>query len=86
MSVEAFLYETIVELIDIDEVDLTPNLTLEDIGLTSLDYVEIQVLIRKRYGVEITPELLTSGELKNLGDFADYIRNAASTIGESEAA
>ena len=76
MSIEAFLHETIAELVDIDEEDMTPQLLLEDIGLTSLDYVELQVLVRKRYGVEIDPDLLTSGELKNLGDFAGYIRKA----------
>jgi acyl carrier protein len=35
--------------------------------------VEIQLRIKKKYKVEITPELFSSGQLKNLGDLVAYI-------------
>lgn len=73
MSAKEFLFETILELKDIDEADLTEGLTLEELALASLDYVEIQVLVKKKYGVEVKPNLLISGKLRTVGDFAAYI-------------
>jgi acyl carrier protein len=35
--------------------------------------VEIQLRIKKKFKVEITPELFSSGQLKNLGDLYAYI-------------
>jgi acyl carrier protein len=78
MSAKKFLFETILELKDIDEADLTEELTLEELALASLDYVEIQVLVKKKYGVEVKPDRLISGELRTVGDFAAYIEERAS--------
>lgn len=77
MNAKEFLFETILELKDIDEADLTEELTLEELALASLDYVEIQVLVKKRFGVEVKPDLLISGKLRTVGDFADYIDSLA---------
>lgn len=77
MNVQEFLFETILELKDIDEADLTPELTLEELALASLDYVEIQVLVKKKYGVEVKPDLLISGKLRTVGDFAAHIEERA---------
>lgn len=77
MNAKEFLFETILELKDIDEADLTEALTLEELALASLDYVEIQVLVKKKYGVEVKPDLLISGKLRTVGDFAAYIEERA---------
>lgn len=73
MSAFEFLCESILELKDIDEAKLTPELTLQELSLASLDYVEIQVLVKKKYGVEITPELFLAGTIRTLGEFSAYI-------------
>lgn len=73
MSVHAFLTETILELNDIEEDKLTPELSLEELALESLDYVEIQVLIKKRYAIDIAPSLFSSGQIKTLGELSAYI-------------
>lgn len=73
MNIVEFLREAILELKDIDEAMLVPELTFEELALDSLDYVEIQVRIMKMYKVEIGPALFSSGQLKNLGDLYAYI-------------
>jgi acyl carrier protein len=73
MNVAEFLQDAIVELKDVDEAALVPALTFEELELDSLDYVEIQLRIKKKFKVEITPELFASGQLKNLGDLYAYI-------------
>lgn len=73
MNVAEFLQDAIVELKDVDESTLVPALTFEELELDSLDYVEIQLRIKKKFKVEITPELFASGQLKNLGDLYAYI-------------
>jgi acyl carrier protein len=73
MKVAEFLQDAIVELKDVDETALVPALTFEELELDSLYYVEIQLRIKKKYKVEITPELFASGQLKNLGDLTAYI-------------
>lgn len=73
MNVAEFLQDAIVELKDVDESTLVPALTFEELELDSLDYVEIQLRIKKKFKVEITPDLFASGQLKNLGDLYAYI-------------
>jgi acyl carrier protein len=73
MNVAEFLQDAIVELKDVDEATLVSALTFEELALDSLDYVEIQLRIKKKFKVEITPELFASGQLMNLGDLYAYI-------------
>ena len=73
MNVAEFLQDAIVELKDVDESTLVPALTFEELELDSLDYVEVQLRIKKKFKVEITPDLFASGQLKNLGDLYAYI-------------
>jgi len=73
MNVAEFLQDAIVELKDVDESTLVPSLTFEELELDSLDYVEVQLRIKKKYKVDITSDLFASGQLKNLGDLTAYI-------------
>jgi acyl carrier protein len=73
MDIHEFMKSSILELNDIDEDRLVPELTLEELALDSLDYVEIQLLIKRKYKVEVYPGLFTSGQLKTLGDLFLYI-------------
>ena len=74
------------ELKDIDEAALAPTLTLEELDLDSLDYVEIQVGIKKNFGVAIDPELFASGALKTLGDVCRYVEEQSARAGQPAAA
>jgi acyl carrier protein len=73
MNVRTFLINAILELKDVDEADLIPDLTLEQLALDSLDYVEIQVGIKKNFGVDMQSELFSSGTISTLGQLNDYI-------------
>lgn len=68
-----FLRDSIQDLVDVEPDDLDPDKVLDDLGLISLDYVEIHVLTKRRYGVELSLELFVSGEVTTLGQLADYI-------------
>ena len=75
MNANQFLTSAILELKDIEEAELTPAITLEQLALDSLDYVEIQVGIKKHFGVDIQTDLFTSGQVSTLGQLADYIEH-----------
>jgi len=73
MKVDEFLRTMVLELKDIDESELVPEAVIEELNLDSLDYVEIQVGIKKKFGVSIDPELFQSGRIKTLGDLCQYV-------------
>ena len=67
-KVNAFL----VEELEIDEEKLKPEARLkEDLGIDSLDFVDIVVLVDREFGFRIIPEELAS--VVTLQDFCDYI-------------
>lgn len=78
MNADQFLREAILDLKDIDEAELVPQMTIEKLALDSLDYVEIQVGIKRNFGVSIDPELFQSGAIKTLGDLSRYIEQHSS--------
>lgn len=60
--------------IEIDESKLNENARLkEDIGIDSLDFVDIVVIVEKHFGFKIKPEEMQ--DVKTLGQFYDYIEN-----------
>ena len=79
MNATEFLTSSILELKDIESAELTPGLTLEELALDSLDYVEIQVGIKKHFGVDVRTDLFSSGEIKTLGDLTRYIETHTAT-------
>ncbi|HSV50674.1 MAG TPA: phosphopantetheine-binding protein [Burkholderiaceae bacterium] len=73
MKADEFLRTMVLELKDIDEAELVPEAVIEELDLDSLDYVEIQVGIKKNFGVSVDPELFQSGKIRTLGDLCRYI-------------
>jgi acyl carrier protein len=73
MEVFEFLKETILNLTDLDESSVTPAMALEEIQLDSLDYVEIQVSVKKSFGVALDPEVFSAGRVKTIADLCSYI-------------
>ncbi len=62
----------LVEEIEIEEGLLTEGALLkEDLGIDSLDFVDIGVIVEKNFGFKIKPEEMK--EVKTLGQFYDYI-------------
>lgn len=69
-KVRAFL----VDELEIDEEKISNDARLkEDMGIDSLDFVDIVVIVDKYFGFKIKPEEMTS--VTTLGQFCDYIES-----------
>jgi len=61
----------LVEQLDIDEDIVTPETTIEDLGVDSLDLVEAVMAIEDTFNIKIEDEDLES--LKTVNDFVAYV-------------
>ena len=69
-KIKAFLIEDL----EIEEENIFPEAKLkEDMGIDSLDYVDIVVIVEKNFGFKIKPQDLTA--VKTLSQFYDYIES-----------
>lgn len=61
----------------VDEIEIVPEkinddaLLKDDLGIDSLDFVDIVVIVEKHFGFKIKPEEMA--DVKTLGDFYNYI-------------
>ena len=63
-----------IDELEIEENELVPEALLkDDLGIDSLDYVDIVVIVDKIFGFKIKPEEMT--EVKTLRQFCDYIES-----------
>ena len=63
-----------IEELELEEDDLVAEALLkDDLGIDSLDYVGIVVIVDKIFGFKIKPEEMT--DVKTLGQFCDYIES-----------
>ncbi len=59
---------------ELEEKNIFPGARLkDDLGLESLDFVDIAVIIKKRFGITIRGKDVAS--IKTLGDLYDYIQD-----------
>ena len=71
-EIEAKVREFLVEDLEIDEEKIKPEARLkEDIGIDSLDFVDIVVIVEKVFGFKIKTEDMA--KVKTFNDFCDYI-------------
>ncbi|MGD0711899.1 MAG: phosphopantetheine-binding protein [Bacteroidales bacterium] len=64
----------LVEEFEIDESKLKPEALLkDDLGLESLDFVDVAVIIEKEFGFKVKGEDMVN--VRNLNDLYDYIFN-----------
>ena len=69
-KVKAFLIDDL----EIDEENIFPEAKLkEDMGIDSLDYVDIVVIVEKNFGFRIHAQEMTN--VKTLTQFYDYIES-----------
>lgn len=69
-----FIKNTIVDMKDMDDDDeLTLDTSLESLELDSLDYIEVQVSVKKRYAVDLVADLFVSGKITNIEQLVDYV-------------
>ena len=71
-EIEAKVREFLVEDLEIDEEKIKPEARLkEDIGIDSLDFVDIVVIVERKFGFKIKTEEMA--KVKTFNQFCDYI-------------
>lgn len=71
-EIEEKVKNFLIEDLEIDEDKIVPEAKLkDDIGIDSLDFVDIVVIVEKNFGFKIKPEEM--GGVETLSDFCDYI-------------
>lgn len=74
-KVRAFLIDDL----EIDEEKINDEATLkDDLGIDSLDFVDIVVIVERNFGFKIKPEEMT--DVKTLYQFYDYIESKVNAI------
>jgi acyl carrier protein len=62
----------LIEEFEIDEAKIVPSAHLkDDLGLESLDFVDIAVIVQKEFGLTLKGEEMTA--IRTLNDLHDYI-------------
>ncbi|MBJ7516103.1 MAG: hypothetical protein JHC82_07660 [Stenotrophomonas sp.] len=72
-SVFNVIRELILELKDDEIENITLESTIEALDLDSLDFVEMQVVVRKKLGVAMDPKAFASRNISTLQALCDYI-------------
>ncbi|MGN0236681.1 MAG: phosphopantetheine-binding protein [Lepagella sp.] len=71
-EIESKVRDFLIDDLEIDQENIYPEARLkEDVGIDSLDFVDIVVIVEKNFGFKIKPEEMAS--VVTLGDFYDYI-------------
>ena len=73
-EIDAKVKEFLVEDLEIDEEKIRPEGKLkDDIGIDSLDFVDIVVIVENKFGFKIKPEEMAG--VNTLQKFCDYIES-----------
>lgn len=73
-EIEEKVREFLIDDLEIDEEKIESEARLkEDMGIDSLDYVDIVVIVEKKFGFKIKPEEMVG--VATLGQFYDYIES-----------
>ena len=73
-EIEEKVKEFLIDDLEIEEENIFPEAKLkEDMGIDSLDYVDIVVIVDKNFGFKIKPEEMA--KVKTLSQFYDYIES-----------
>ena len=71
-EIEEKVKNFLIEDLEIDEEKITPDAKLkEDLGIDSLDFVDIVVIVERNFGFKIKPEEMAG--VDTYGKFCDYI-------------
>ena len=71
-EIEAAVRDFLIEDLEVEDEKIQPEAKLkEDVGIDSLDFVDIVVIVEKRFGFKIKPEEMAG--VVTVNDFVDYI-------------
>lgn len=73
-DIEEIVKEFLIEDLEIDEENIRPEAHLkEEVGIDSLDFVDIVVIVEKKFGFKIKPEEMAG--VTTLSQFCEYIES-----------
>ena len=73
-EIDAIVKNFLIEEIEVDEGVIEPNALLkDDLGIDSLDFVDIVVIVERSFNFKIKPEEMT--DIRTLSQFCDYIES-----------
>ncbi|MBQ0073731.1 MAG: acyl carrier protein [Prevotella sp.] len=73
-EIEEKVNNFLIEDLEIDEEKIVAEATLkEDLGIDSLDFVDIVVIVERNFGFKIKPEEMAN--VKTYNDFCNYIES-----------
>ncbi len=73
-EIEDKVKEFLIDDLEIEEEKIVPEAKLkDDLGIDSLDYVDIVVIVEKKFGFKIKPEEMAN--VVTLRQFCDYIES-----------
>ena len=76
-EIEEKVRNFLIEYLEIDEEKISDDAKLkDDMGIDSLDFVDIVVIVEKNFGFKIKPEEMTG--VTTLKEFNDYIESKVS--------
>lgn len=71
-EIESKVRDFLIDDLEVEEDKIFPEAKLkDDVGIDSLDFVDIVVIVEKNFGFKIKPEEMVS--VVTLNDFYDYI-------------
>lgn len=71
-EVEEKVREFLIDDLEIDEEKIAADAQLkEDLGIDSLDFVDIVVIVERKFGFKIKPDEMAN--IKTLSQFVDYV-------------
>ena len=72
-EIEAKVREFLIEDLEVEESAISPEANLKaDLGIDSLDFVDIVVIVERKFGFKIKPEEMAG--VTTLSQFCDYIQ------------
>lgn len=69
--------ELILELKDIDESEFNLDTRIDALDLDSLDFVEVQVVMKKHFAVALDAQAFASGKVNTLRDLCELVVRSA---------
>ncbi|GHT01331.1 acyl carrier protein [Bacteroidia bacterium] len=73
-EIEEIVKNFLIEEIEVEESAIKPEALLkDDLGIDSLDFVDIVVIVERHFGFKIKAEEMA--EIQNLSQFCDYIES-----------
>lgn len=78
-EIEEKVHDFLIEDLEVDEDRIYPEARLkDDVGIDSLDFVDIVVIVEKTFGFKIKPEEMAG--VITLNDFYNYIENKVNSL------